>query len=367
MTKDPSEKIINFCVYCGTRVEENQVYCPKCGKLVFKAEANKAEPYSKPTHPEIRPQEKGQFSRKCSGCGSIILSDVLEQCPICNALLEKVPERLKAAQTQKGFVFSEKKLRPEVSLTIKKDMWTWNEGKRIFLSSIMIYLLVYSLLITMLLYQSSLKESFTVEFSILTIMLSQIPAITYAIYPLWYIFTNDHDVKKLGFYTEYKKIIIAIIIGVVGGIALFLINFLFGYLLDTFSNSPLNLIDYESYVQEENYLIKNTELIWLVVLFLLLIVQAVSIEIAFRGVLQNALKQKFEKSSYRQVSAIIIVALAYSTINILISPLGVLFFVINFVVFVFLGILYEINGNIYNSIIASVFYQILVISYIFIG
>ena len=55
------------------------------------------------------PASKGkvEISRKCPKCGSIITSNILDQCPICNTLLEPIPESLKPAQGGKaGFLFA---------------------------------------------------------------------------------------------------------------------------------------------------------------------------------------------------------------------------------------------------------------------
>ena len=81
-----NEKKLKYCVYCGAKTE-GKAYCPKCGKLVIqdkpKVEELQSEKISTGTE---------EIPRKCSGCGSIISSTILEQCPICNTILEPIPE-----------------------------------------------------------------------------------------------------------------------------------------------------------------------------------------------------------------------------------------------------------------------------------
>ena len=110
-----SKKNIKYCVYCGSDVEKNKTYCPKCGKLVVKIESSKR--VMKPTI-----VEKLEVSRKCSGCGSIITSTIIDQCPICDTTLEKISDVKKAAiQSKPVFIFTEKKLEPEQKVLLKKD------------------------------------------------------------------------------------------------------------------------------------------------------------------------------------------------------------------------------------------------------
>jgi len=39
--ENEKQQIVKHCVYCGTRIEESKIYCPKCGKLVIKIEPSK--------------------------------------------------------------------------------------------------------------------------------------------------------------------------------------------------------------------------------------------------------------------------------------------------------------------------------------
>ncbi|MHA1343169.1 MAG: CPBP family glutamic-type intramembrane protease, partial [Promethearchaeota archaeon] len=63
-----------------------------------------------------------------------------------------------------------------------------------------------------------------------------------------------------------------------------------------------------------------------------------------------------------KLKVILSVALIYAVFSILFTfPIGILFFPLNIIMFIFLGALYEINGNLWNTIIAHVAYQILIL------
>jgi len=33
--ENEKQQIVKHCVYCGTRIEENKIYCPKCGNILI--------------------------------------------------------------------------------------------------------------------------------------------------------------------------------------------------------------------------------------------------------------------------------------------------------------------------------------------
>ena len=128
------------------------------------------------------------------------------------------------------------------------------------------------------------------------------------------------------------------------------------------SDAGLDLFDIEASINEQNLVIRNADLLWLILLTASLSVGAVSAEIVFRGVLHNALKKKFDNNFY----VILIVSLAYSIMLLMFSfPIGLSFFLANFLTFTVLGILYEINGNIFNTILANILYNIIIMILIF--
>ncbi|MHA1292728.1 MAG: double zinc ribbon domain-containing protein [Promethearchaeota archaeon] len=414
MSKE-TDSILNHCVYCGAILKEQQIYCPECGKLLPKikrttldvdkqkkpSETKKVCPKcgesAKPNHlfcmycghdlrkpfkPDITSlaQEKVEISRKCSGCGSIITSIILEQCPICNAPLEKIPESQKiAAQRPSGLVFTDDSyyreryssfkgsrykygLVPEENLAIRKDTWNLKEGVNLFTNCLMIYITIELLLIIVLWMSAGPEDPIEIELNMYLILLSQIPGIVIGIYPIWYIYSNKHESRKLGLYSGKKKLLIALLIGIGGSIVLLFINLGTTFLFYSLYEKGIGLIDLQAYYAEENQIIREAELVWIIMLFIFLTLQAISLEIVYRGVLHNTLKERFSKDSKGKLKVILSVALIYAVFSILFTfPIGILFFPLNIIMFIFLGALYEINGNLWNTIIAHVAYQILIL------
>ncbi len=139
-----NEKKIKYCVYCGVDVGK-ETYCPNCGKLVIKLNRSK-----KPKRSRIiyKPDsiEKAEISRKCPGCGSIVTSTLLDQCPICNTMLEKISEAKKELiQRKPGLIFTNKKLEPEQKFILKKNRWNLKEGINVFGTCMYIYIIVFFL------------------------------------------------------------------------------------------------------------------------------------------------------------------------------------------------------------------------------
>ena len=347
MSKESYPKI-KHCVHCGASVEETEIYCPECGKLVIKVKPNKKviNPIS---------SQKLEISRKCSGCGSTITSTILDQCPICNTELEKISEKYKASiQKKPGLIFMNKKLEPEQKFLLKKDTWNLKEGINVFGTCIYILVIIFFLIFTLMSLQFDADD---VDLNIIVIVLSQIPELVFGVYPIWYIYRKRHSYHKLGFSSDSRKILIAIGIGIGGALILILIDFLSNTFISLIGDAGLDFFDIEISIIEQNQVIRNADLLWILLLTLLLTMGVISSEIVFRGVLHNALKQKFKKEYY----VILIVALAYSLVMLLFSfPIGLSFFLTNFLSFTVLGVLYSVNGNIYNTIIANCLYNIVI-------
>jgi len=236
MSED-NEKKVKYCVFCGANLEEGRIYCPNCGKLVLKLKPEE----KKVKQPIVRGSaigEKIQITRKCSGCGSIITSSILDQCPICNTMLEKISEQKKLMiQKKPGLVFTNKKFEVEQKFILKKDTWNLKEGISIFGNCLYILIIIYFLLFTIIAFQ---VESTKVELTMGIILLSQIPELLFGIYPLWYIYSKKHSYRKLGLISESKKFLLALLIGVLGGLCLFLINYFSGYLINIISDAGLD-------------------------------------------------------------------------------------------------------------------------------
>jgi len=347
-----NKKKINFCVYCGSNVEENETYCPKCGKLVIKIKPAKKIP--QPTT-----IQKLEVSRTCPGCGSLITSTILDQCPICNTELEKIAEFKKAAiQKKPGLIFTNKKLELEQKFILKKETWNLKEGINVFGTCIYILVIVFFLLFTVISFQLD-----TTTLTIEEIVLNQVPELLFGIYPIWYIYNKKHSFTKIGIYSNSKKILFGMLIGILGAIVLIMINYFSDSLIYFFSDIGWDIFDVRSIIEEQNQIIRNSGILWIILLTITLCIGAFSSEIVFRGVLHNALKQKFKNNFY----VILLVALIYSIIMLLFSfPLGISFFLVNFLTFMVLGIIFELtNGNISATIFTNVFFNIVMIILIF--
>ena len=374
MSNNKDEKLnVKYCVHCGAEIDKEKVYCPNCGKLVVKVES---EPKSKNLAKEESASEplkqQSKMTRKCPGCGSIISSPILEQCPICNTKLEKfVPPKdlhpTQESEKRAGFIFTNKKLVPEQKLVLSKATWNFREGLSVFGNSIMVYITLRLLITIIITFQLPLDGS-TNSLNITAILLSQLPALLFGIYPLWYISSKKHDMKKLGFWYSPKQLVITVIVGIIGGLLLILINSFSSSIIDLFVQLGINFNDVFSQIALENQLIREAEAYWIILLVFLMNLSVFSTEIVYRGVLHNTLKAHFGNDLFGKFSAIMIVALVYSLIYLVFTlPLGLYFFLIEFFIFVILGVLYEVNKNIYNPIIATIIYNSVLIIFIFLS
>ncbi|MFX1410646.1 MAG: type II CAAX prenyl endopeptidase Rce1 family protein [Promethearchaeota archaeon] len=359
--KRKEEKRVKYCVFCGKYIEEGKIYCPNCGKLVLKIKPEKEIGQQQPIRGPIV-DEKIRIVRKCPGCGSIITSNILEQCPICNSVLGKISEQKKEAiQKKPSLIFTNKKLELEQKFILKKETWNLKEGINVFGTSIYILVIAYFLLVMAIAFQA---DSDTPEINIYIILLSQIPELLFGIYPLWYIYSKKHSYKKLGFFSESnKQVIIAIISGILGGGCLLIINFISSYYIDFLSSVGLDFFELKESISTQTEVIQNTDILMIIVLMILLSIGSFSVEVVFRGVLHNTLKERFKND----LAVVLIIALIYSAVwSLYTYPSGLVLFLVNFIIFIVLGILYEINGNLYNTIIASIFFNFLVIIFLII-
>ena len=367
MSNEKDKKaFIKYCVYCGAKVNKGQIYCPKCGKLVVKVKVAKQTTDNTGQVKEelipIREDQKHKISRKCPGCGSIISSAILEQCPICNAKLEKVELPMDQTGSQKserrtGFIFTDKKLVPEQRFVLNKATWNFREGLNVFGNSIMVYIIIRILITSIVIFQLPVDGT-TGTINITTILLAQLPDLIFGVYPLWYIYSKKHNMKKLGFWYTPKSFLVTIVIGIIGGLLLILLNNFSNSIIELMIQLGINFDDIFSQIALENQIIREAEPYWMVLLIFLLNLSVFSTEIVYRGVLHNTLKSHFGNDLFGKFSTIVLVALIYSLLYLVFSlPLGLYFFLIEFFIFLILGVLYEINKNIYNPIIASIIYN----------
>ncbi len=357
MPDNNKKPAVKYCVHCGATVDTNQTYCPRCGKLVLKMKSEKIDIIEDSTPKKV----KKIISRKCPGCGSIITSAILEQCPICNTKLDKLSKEQKLSVSQvpqksSGFIFTNKKLIPEQKLIVKKDIWNLREGISVFGNSLMAYITIRLLIIMLLTGVSG-------DVNIFTILLSHIPEIIFGVYPLWYIYSKKHSFTKLGFRSSKKWITLAFIIGVISSIILFGIDFLSNIFIDFMYNSGITFgIDLPGEIALQNQIIREGGLLWSILLIIFMTISTISSEIVFRGVLHNTLKKHFENNIIGRATVIILVALVYSVLNLVFFlPISVFFFFSYFLTAILLGIIFEMNNNIYNTILAGTFYNIILV------
>lgn len=359
-----NKRKIKYCVYCSAEIIEGNVYCPQCHKLAIKTKSRSGSRYQK------SPPAKEEFTRKCSGCGSLISSTKIQQCPICNAVLEKVPEHLKPKpQKTSGYIFANKKLQPEHKFEIRKESWNSREGYRVFEASIFSYLSVFMVILMILSTQMN-PDTLKIDQNIFTILLETVPTIALGIYPVYYILAKKNSFIKLGVNPDTKKVAIALALGVLGAFGIYLFNLISDIAFSTLVNSGFeNFVTYHSNLLEYNQIVKNSGF-WILLYCLLASLMAIATEITYRGVLHNTLKQKFGEEIKGKIIVSLLVALVYAGINILVFLIsdiyiGIFLFISDFLIFVLLGILYELNGNLYNTIFAQVFYNLLIILIVF--
>ncbi|MFW9819106.1 MAG: type II CAAX prenyl endopeptidase Rce1 family protein, partial [Candidatus Thorarchaeota archaeon] len=158
------------------------------------------------------------------------------------------------------------------------------------------------------------------------------------------------------FRSESKKIPLVLIIGILGALMLFVLNFFSDSLIYLMSDLGLDIFNITTSIEEYNQVIRDSGLLWNIILILSSCGVTISSEIVFRGVLHNSLKQRF-KNNY---IVILIVASVYSFLMLFFTiPYGIYFFLFYFLSYILLGFIYEINQNIYNTIIAGLLNNII--------
>ena len=159
-----------------------------------------------------------------------------------------------------------------------------------------------------------------------------------------------------------KSLVIAALVGIVGSIGLVLIDNFSSLVIEFMYNSGINFFDIFAYLNEEYLVLQNSSLILIIALIILLSVTAISTELVFRGVLHNTLKAHFSDNKLGKAYVIVIVALVYSLLFLMFTiPVGIYFFLVNFMVSIFLGVIYEINKNLVSTIMANLIYSITLI------
>jgi len=222
--------------------------------------------------------------------------------------------------------------------------------------------MVQLLIITVLWMGIDPEAPLEIELNIFTIIISQIPGALFGAYAVGYIISKGHEAKKLGLIKNNVKLIIAIALGIAGTFGLLMINLFSNIINSAFSDLGLSLIDMELYTTQQKAIFIESDVIWIILLAVLLIVYAISTEIVFRGVLHNTLRQRFEDNINGRLKIILIISLSFSAIQLLFSfPIGLMYFLLNFLMALLLEVLYDITGNLYTTIVANCGYNILLL------
>ncbi len=356
MSEEKQDKI-RYCAYCGHILENDRIYCPKCGKLSVKIKSSNHhnDTLISKTHtpsPEIP-------ERVCANCGSIIKSMILNQCPICNTKLKEIPkENIEKFQEKKpGFLFTGNKLVSEKELKISEDSWNFKEGLSVFSNSILLFITGFFFIIVA--YSFTYKGDTPPE-NIYNLIVFSLPEILFGILPIWYISSKNHSFQKLKLDINKKKIAFIVIIGIITGISLYLINIFSDFLIQLFINLGLeNILPIKDDIEANALIINNAEIYWIIMMMIINILSSISIEILFRGVLQNTLKTRYKNGLIDKLIVISLTTLAYTIIFSLFSYEHAIYFIpyyllINFV----LGIIFEYSGSLYTTIIAQCFLNV---------
>ncbi|MFX1239293.1 MAG: type II CAAX prenyl endopeptidase Rce1 family protein, partial [Promethearchaeota archaeon] len=276
--------------------------------------------------------------------------------PICNEHLKKIPGQQKDSLRSKvGYIFDSKKLRP----VNNKDRWNFKEGIKIFESSILTYLMVYIMILLILNDPSFQSTGLTIFY----LILEKLPHISLFIYPLLYIILRKDRFLKLGFDSKGRKLHTIFFFAFIGIFTLFFLNLFFGMLIENLQRMSVpGFINYSG----NSLLIRNiinTSGFWFIFYYSFSVLSVISIEIAYRGVLHNALKDKFGTNLKGRSIVILIVSGMFAFIESLMSflndvLLGLVFLAYYFLLFLILGILYELKGRIYNTLITYVIFDI---------
>jgi membrane protease YdiL (CAAX protease family) len=330
--KDKPE--IKYCVYCGEKMKPGEVYCSNCGKLVVKAKPRKS---GEPISPSLR---------KCPNCGSLIESDILKECPICRTKLREPPRPSpEKPERRSGLVFTDEKLEAEEKFVVRRENWKIKEGMAVLYTSIFFYFIMLSFFIF-----------FPLEQDIFNILISSAAEIVIGLYPIWYIYSNNHSIKKLGLIPEKKSLIIALSLGIGGGLLLLTLDWFLGFYVEFMGN----VFGVTEELQANVEIIRSTKLYWILLLVVIYVFAAISKEILFRGVLHNTLIERFGDDLKGKLIVITIVALGYSVLFLLFRfPLGLISFLPYFVLNFALGVIYELsNRNLVSTITAFILYNV---------
>lgn len=309
---------------------------------------------------EISTASKGKtLERKCPKCGSIISSKILKQCPICDTVLEDLPVDIieeKKEKEKSYLIFTGKKLELSNKFILQKDQWKFREAINVFFNSLVIFLFAKIGIFTLFFVIQGPSIGYELPITIEAITLSQIPGAFFIIYPLSYIYSKKHKISKLGLNYEKKKILIALLIGIIGAFMVYIMAELSFLINDFFVSIGWTVFTPPESLAEQYTVIKNSTLLYKILLLILLMLDVLGTEITFRGVLHNGLITKLGSQLTQRIYIILIVSLMYSVLFLFFTydmGLVVIYFLNNII----LGLIFEIsNRNLFSTISANGIY-----------
>jgi membrane protease YdiL (CAAX protease family) len=291
------------------------------------------------------------LERKCPKCGSIISSKILKQCPICDTILEEEPRVIsgKKVSREPAVVFTGKKLELADKFILQKDQWKLREAGNVFFNSLVFYIFA-EIAVLAFLFMAQTPNNLELPITIEVITLSQIPGAFFIVYPLFYIISKKHNFTKIGLNSKKKSLTIALIIGVFGIFLTYITYLLAIYINDSFVSIGWIFFAPSTTLGEQNQVIRDSIILYKILIIVLIMLDSLGTEITFRGVLHNGLIEKFGSQLIERIYVILIVSSIYTGLF-LFFTFDLWLVVANFLISLVYGFIYELsNRNLYATI-----------------
>lgn len=354
------------CPKCGSKIHENTQFCQKCGynfapvkESDWKAATIKPKTKNgKSLHKRI---DLEPLKRKCTGCGTIVISKVLEQCPECYEMLPSLPEVYKKALQAK--MDPEAKRKKELELEIEKDKWNAKEAVQVFMNSVLIYIVFQALImgIYILINPDLLEDpmSATIPIDATSLILSNLAGLAFIIYPIYYLVKNKHVMKKLGIKKENVKK--CLLFGSAIGIGYYFLEFFIEFLLDFIASLGIEWLNPPEILTEQSVVVTNMPWYLLIIFTSTLVLSQIAEAMVFRGVLHNGIGSYFtrKESSGKIWKSILLSAVCYAVVFFVLN-FNIYYLIFNLLSALFVGAVYEYsNRNLYAIIAMQTSYTIL--------